>query len=554
MDKNSIKRLMGIVLICYIVITVLIGALSDLNQYEHNYIDNQITATVIKKSGERNTYGSNQVREIKRGDKVIADISLPEEKYIKDASICFSLYHSVIRLYYEEELLYEYGQSLADKNRMIGQVFVRTKIPEEAWGKSLRLECEITEDYAFPGINCVMVIETKKSLYYYLVNREAEFIIFVAILLLTTMVFFIVLFYGEWTVHSRSALYLCHFCICLSCWMISNNGMYHMISDAMIFFSNLEYLALFVSPVPILLYLYEAQEKKQRRYFGYYTLIYICFLIIVIMLNYMTADYHFTRFIWIVHLVFVITSIVVFKKQLKKKKQRMNQQVLIYGIGSVMVIFIIEVLRFNVERYLFISTARFSAVLELFILLMIVMVFLSCSVHITENLQEERETERLKRIAFLDGLTGIANRTGCYDYFDRMNQKQSQLYTIVYLDLNNLKPLNDNYGHGEGDRLLLFLAEKLQESFQYHGFFGRLGGDEFIAVIEDEQTMYAPMYIENLLEEFEQANEERRFPIHISVAYGVANSTKEHPLSVREAVQIADRNMYEMKRRYKVGK
>ena len=169
----------------------------------------------------------------------------------------------------------------------------------------------------------------------------------------------------------------------------------------------------------------------------------------------------------------------------------------------------------------------------------------------TESMLGENEKRYLEEMAFIDGLTGVANRTGCYEYFESIGIRNCKQYAVVYWDLNNLKPLNDNYGHNMGDELICFLSSTIQECFQLHSFCGRLGGDEFISVIEGSETIHVPEYINQVVKTFAESNAQKRFPIPISVAYGMAKSTVACPLDINEALRIADKNMYETKKRYK---
>lgn len=93
MKKGHIKRLLVIVLLSYFIMMSLIRWTGDLTKYKKNFIDDMITVTVITKEGEVNHYETNKIDKTSRGDTVIADIKLPKEKYIKDASICLKVYN-----------------------------------------------------------------------------------------------------------------------------------------------------------------------------------------------------------------------------------------------------------------------------------------------------------------------------------------------------------------------------------------------------------------------------------------------------------------------------
>jgi diguanylate cyclase (GGDEF)-like protein/PAS domain S-box-containing protein len=90
--------------------------------------------------------------------------------------------------------------------------------------------------------------------------------------------------------------------------------------------------------------------------------------------------------------------------------------------------------------------------------------------------------ERLKNLAFLDPLTGLANRAYFLDQLDRalaQSAQDSQPVALMFLDLDNFKLVNDTLGHEAGDRLLVVVAHRLRDCIRSGDVAARLGGDEF---------------------------------------------------------------------------
>jgi diguanylate cyclase (GGDEF)-like protein len=96
--------------------------------------------------------------------------------------------------------------------------------------------------------------------------------------------------------------------------------------------------------------------------------------------------------------------------------------------------------------------------------------------------------ERVRGLAFHDELTGLPNRRMLTD---RLNQamaasKRCGLYAaLIYLDLDNFKPLNDEHGHELGDRLLVEVARRLTECVRETDTVARVGGDEFVVILSE---------------------------------------------------------------------
>lgn len=108
-------------------------------------------------------------------------------------------------------------------------------------------------------------------------------------------------------------------------------------------------------------------------------------------------------------------------------------------------------------------------------------------VSITRDITEAARTQELLRdLAFRDPLTGVANRT-LLD--DRMrvavanSERHGDLLGVIFVDIDNFKPVNDTYGHDTGDQVLRILANRLTHGVRQQDTVSRLGGDEFVIIL-----------------------------------------------------------------------
>lgn len=163
----------------------------------------------------------------------------------------------------------------------------------------------------------------------------------------------------------------------------------------------------------------------------------------------------------------------------------------------------------------------------------------------------ETEAEELSKLAYTDALTGLKNRMAFSDQEDFSKSRDHGKGIIIQFDINNLKMVNDNYGHKEGDRHIKAAAEIISDSFGQIGNCYRTGGDEFIVVVEDlkdrlqfEQTK---VKFKNMIDEYNETYKPR---IKLEIAYGI----EEFDLSsgdVEGALKLADGKMYSMKKKMK---
>jgi len=159
---------------------------------------------------------------------------------------------------------------------------------------------------------------------------------------------------------------------------------------------------------------------------------------------------------------------------------------------------------------------------------------------VTELLEKQQKIEYL---SFHDELTGLYNRRYMEDSMLRLNTARNLPYTIVMLDLNNLKLMNDIFGHEMGDRLLKSAADFLRSTFRADDIICRIGGDEF-CILMPKTTMEAAETIKQRI-----LNESPRWlvgPLWLSIAVGYAIKT-ENTQKIEDVFHEADLNMYQNK-------
>ncbi len=106
-----------------------------------------------------------------------------------------------------------------------------------------------------------------------------------------------------------------------------------------------------------------------------------------------------------------------------------------------------------------------------------------------ENQDRERraQSEKIRRMAFYDELTGLGSRTHFHRKFDEVMKRarrSGDLFSVLMIDLDEFKPVNDSFGHDTGDRLLSLTGRRIRESIRETDHAFRIGGDEFVVLLE----------------------------------------------------------------------
>jgi diguanylate cyclase (GGDEF)-like protein len=154
--------------------------------------------------------------------------------------------------------------------------------------------------------------------------------------------------------------------------------------------------------------------------------------------------------------------------------------------------------------------------------------------------------DREQELARTDQLTGIANRRRFGELADaeiRRSRRYSEPFTVIYLDIDNFKNVNDTLGHSEGDRLLRQVAETITAAIRESDTVARLGGDEF-GLLLPETAGDAAVTVANKIHAGLKGQVEQHWPVTFSI--GMVTYL-EAPASTDEMIRVADRLMYEVK-------
>jgi len=158
----------------------------------------------------------------------------------------------------------------------------------------------------------------------------------------------------------------------------------------------------------------------------------------------------------------------------------------------------------------------------------------------------KRNEAKLRQLALHDELTGLSNRNSLRESISGLVQKE-QHFILVFIDLDGFKAINDNAGHERGDIELQRVGALLTAIFGPIGEVGRWGGDEFIAVLPNQNVEEIAERSERLISQIEEdAITVKRTELRLSASIGIAQFP-EHSSSIESLVQCADAAMYRAK-------
>ena len=162
-----------------------------------------------------------------------------------------------------------------------------------------------------------------------------------------------------------------------------------------------------------------------------------------------------------------------------------------------------------------------------------------------------RAEEKLKFDAFHDTLTGLANRALLFDHLEqaieRYKRDHSRLFSVIFIDLDRFKLVNDSLGHNIGDLLLEKIARRFEKYLRQVDTIARVGGDEFVILVSDIEEIQQAIYVaERIMRIFDEAFDLDGHEVQIGCSVGIVMSTEAHK-TPEDYFKNADIAMYRAK-------
>lgn len=168
-----------------------------------------------------------------------------------------------------------------------------------------------------------------------------------------------------------------------------------------------------------------------------------------------------------------------------------------------------------------------------------------------------RDNTKLEEIAQKDELTGLYNRRGFISNAERVLEEpsnQGKVAVMCYADMDNLKKINDEFGHDEGDFALRTISQILQESFRDMDIIGRIGGDEFLSLAITGSDCDIESMKARINKVTKRYNQFAGKPYSIEMSTGIHKFRITGKIDIYEVINSADELLYQEKIRKKTGR
>lgn len=491
---------------------------------------------------------------VNTGDTITMMRTLPNRLDGVGNALLLPIRQTAVKVYVDADQIYQYGWDRINQHKTIGSGYLTVELPDNYAEKTLKLHLTVGEDRAFTRFDPIRIYEWKNIYRAILTENRLPLFLgcFLAIFGLVTCIItvFALLFSGRFI----RILCVSLFSICIGLWTLCYYNVLVIFSMPIYMISLLEYLSLFLAPVPLVIYMREDVSALNRPLMSR---LYRLLLTVQIAATAITLGLHSVDLVHcaatLKYMQGLIVCSLIFFMIVEIINLRISHQLVhklfLAGMLLLSACVFCDLFSYHLDRYYGVTLFPLKGIAPLGMVLFIFILLVSFYINLTEKMMQEAERNSLIKSAYTDELTKIHNRRYCMEYMNRIMEMENPDYTVICFDLNNLKVTNDTYGHAKGDLLIKSAAEVIDKAFSPHGIVARMGGDEFIAIAKTGDSKK----ISSMIGEFQACINEKNQAIpdlNLSIAYGYAScSPKEY--NIEKIYQIADNRMYEHKQAIK---
>lgn len=517
-------------------------------RYSEHAVTSAVTIELLRDDGSWEAAAPD--RKFSAGSRVRLHVPVPAHNPAHQYTLAFTAIRAYTRVSWNGEVLAAYDESHVSRSHNFGSVPMLVEIPPKALGSSITIEEELTGRNPRPFLGDILVMPTKMSYTYYLQGEDLLFVIYHTLLMISLCAAAVLLFTRK-NLMVKKGLAIALFVASFDLWSL---GYHHMLGfwiKSPYLESLLEYGSLYGLPAPFLYYLYLSEKDGHRRkIYHILSLLFLALFAAALFLESLTLC-TLDDILPLLHISILCAGPLVCWYQLRPLGKEKIWNVLarwsiLISSGAAALV---------TAQYYFTSEPsllhiRFMQALATWALLIFVLsITLSFCYQFLAQSTEAQQKKAALRLAYHDSLTGLLNHAGIFKAADKLDPKKP--YSLLFMDLNGLKEVNDLQGHLSGDAFIKRMADILRSSAGDRTLCGRVGGDEFVILFPPEKAETLQPVMEKIQNKLASLQGQPHMPKDPSASFGWSIHTPSQNTSFEEHLKEADDRMYQAKEAYR---
>lgn len=476
--------------------------------------------------------------DVKKGDTYTIYRDLGND-LSQGSTFCIRTDHQTIVAKIDGNILYDSDyDNKGNVGNATGSYWNLIRVPTEYAGRRLVLTFRAENNIVKGRIDNIYYGSKSSNLFMIAKKYAPSFCFDIIIFLISISLNIVFLVYYK-KMGLQSLKYFASFCFWVGIWFIAESQMLQFFIGNSFYITYSAYFAMPLFPLFFVNFLDKEVQFEYSAFSKIVTAVMLVDLVVVISLQLFGIVDLYTSSYFTVGLILlsmigtlVLLNIEYFKFNNKKSKSHLIAFGFLFTFG------VIEI--FSYYTRLFRNTGIFFKI-GIFIYMLHMMILQLKK--LTTIIKNEKATEQLEKMAYEDYMTKVNNRAALFrDLSIILDDKFHKQISLIYLDINDLKTINDKYGHSCGDIAILSVANSLKKSFGGYGGVYRIGGDEFVAYLIDVNASEKERLVDKFVSLIYEEN--KKYDFELNVAVGTRNFELNESITIDEMLRKADEVMY----------
>lgn len=487
----------------------------------------------------------------KKDGVLIHTIVLPED-FEEPQTILFKTTHTIVEVLLDQEVIYQYGreENAPDFMKSPGSLWHFAEIPGDSAGKTL--EVRIIPVYnGYYGNTAVFEYGSRNACVMELFRSFLPVLIINCIIIFAGILSLILHFAtfrrrkqeeigGFWCVGLLS--------LTIAVWSLCQSGfLQFLIPDGRTLY-YVDFFSFYLFPVPFNLFVYDISRSKYRKGFLWFSWAYLINMGLTLFLQ-MLGIIDIFATLPVTHVIMAANVVYVFKAIHYEASKGDNPfaQKFKFPLYMVMIFSATELVAYYARGF-----RKTSVFLPVGTIVFIIMLIWIQVIRYYKVVMDEEKITYLKKLANIDMLTEALNRNAYENTVKYLEEQEVEIQTtgLLLFDVNDMKCINDQYGHESGDEALKYCYQCICKAFDAEGNCFRIGGDEFACVFNKNEKPELEMEMKKFNLLVKEASENLQFPFSVSVGYACYEEGVD--VGFKDIVRRSDAMMYREKRKRKL--